>query len=260
MKITFGPTGCFNQVAEAFERWRPGYVPELYQDLFAYHSIAPSSRVLEIGIGTGHATLPILATGCSLTAVELGNRLVALVRKKFQGVPNFTVIQADFQKYEAEEGSYDLIYSASAFHWIPEEEGYTRVFRLLKSGGTFARFAHHLFYRKGQEKLFAAIQQVYAAYMPGSAPSPEYREEDAEFRAAIALKYGFTNIAWHLYHQTLTYTAQEYAAMIGTYSDHIALGKEQCQALCNRVGEAIEAFGGRIIVYDTIDLNLASKP
>lgn len=31
--------------------------------------------------------------------------------------------------------AYDLIYSASAFHWIPEEIGYTKVYKALKPGG-----------------------------------------------------------------------------------------------------------------------------
>ena len=35
----------------------------------------------------------------------------------------------------------DLVYSASAFHWIPEEIGYSKVYEMLKPGGAFARFA-----------------------------------------------------------------------------------------------------------------------
>lgn len=259
MAVHSGLENTFNEVAEAFDRWRTGYVPELYRDLFAYRSIEPSSKVLEIGIGTGQATPPVLATGCSLTAVELGDRLASLTREKFRDVPNLTVVQAAFQDFEAKEESYDLIYAASSFHWIPEETGYSKVFRLLKSGGAFARFAHHPSYKKGQEKLFDAVQRVYAVYMPGSAPLPEYQEENAERRASIALKYGFTDVAWHLYHRTRTYTAREYAAMIGTYSDHIALGEERCRALCEGVREAIDVFGGRIVLYDTMDLELARK-
>ena len=64
-----------------------------------------------------------------------------------------------------------MIYFASAFHWIPEEVEYLKVFKLLKTGGTFARFANNPYKDKGNKPLQKAIQEVYARYMPGSAPS-----------------------------------------------------------------------------------------
>lgn len=178
MTVTEGLETTFNEVADVFDRRRPGYSPELYRDLFSYKPMNPSSRVLEIGIGTGQATEPVLETGCGLTAVELGTGWRP-AGKKFRQYPRFTVVNKSFQDYEAPEGGYDWIFAASSFHWIPEQEGYEKVFRLLKRGGAFARFAHHPSYRRGQEELFAAIQKVYAVYMPGSAPAPEYGEADA---------------------------------------------------------------------------------
>jgi hypothetical protein len=58
----------FNTEAEKHEKMRPGYVSELYEDIFKYISMDESSNVVEIGIGGGQATLPILKTGCKLTA------------------------------------------------------------------------------------------------------------------------------------------------------------------------------------------------
>ena len=49
---------------------RPGYPKELYQDLFAYKPVEAGSRAVEVGIGTGQATRPVLETGCQVTAVE----------------------------------------------------------------------------------------------------------------------------------------------------------------------------------------------
>lgn len=68
MSVIQGLEWTFHTVAEEYNRWRPGYVPELYQDLFAYKPLNKSSSALEIGIGTGQATAPVLETGCALTA------------------------------------------------------------------------------------------------------------------------------------------------------------------------------------------------
>jgi hypothetical protein len=52
----------------------------------------------------------------------------------------------------------------SAFHWIPEEIGYTKVFDMLKSGGVFARFANHPYKDKGREEIHEALQKIYSVY------------------------------------------------------------------------------------------------
>lgn len=83
----------------------------------------------------------------------------------------------------------DLIYSASAFHWIPEEIGYKKVFEILKSGGVFARFANHPYKDKGREEIHEALQKIYSVYMPDSLSPNEYSEDDAKKRADIVQKY-----------------------------------------------------------------------
>lgn len=62
----------FDLEASKYEKMRPGYVKELYDDIFNYHPIYKTSNVIEVGIGGGQATLPFLETGCKLTAVEYG--------------------------------------------------------------------------------------------------------------------------------------------------------------------------------------------
>jgi 16S rRNA A1518/A1519 N6-dimethyltransferase RsmA/KsgA/DIM1 with predicted DNA glycosylase/AP lyase activity len=49
--------------------------------------------VLEVGIGTGQATLPILETSCSLTAIELGYHLAEFSKCKFKNYKKFKKTQ-----------------------------------------------------------------------------------------------------------------------------------------------------------------------
>lgn len=84
MAIIKGLEWTFNTVAEEYDKWSPEYVSELYEDLFDYQPLTLNSEALEVGIGTGQATLPILRTGCKLTAVELGDQLAELTRRKFK--------------------------------------------------------------------------------------------------------------------------------------------------------------------------------
>lgn len=249
----------FNQVSETYDKMRPTYVGELYQDIFNYKEINQKSNVLEIGIGSGQATPPILETGCSLTAIELGDKLAAFAMQKFKNYENFNVHNLAFEDFKAEDNSFDMIYSASAFHWIPEEIGYTKVYKMLKSGGIFARFANHPSRDKEKQELHVAMQKLYSIYMPKAKPAKEYTEEDAKNRAEMSKKYGFVDVTYKLYNRTRTFTSEEYIALLGTYSDHIALEESKRKEFFNKIKREIDNFGGTITMYDTIDLQLSKK-
>ena len=260
MAVLNGLETTFNQVSTEYDKWRPTYVADLYKDIFSTKEITPSSTVLEIGIGTGQATLPFLEKGCSLTAIELGDKLAEFTKEKFKDYPNFKITNIPFQEFEAPPNSFDLIYSASAFHWIPEELGYKKVYELLKSGGVFARFANHPFKDKEKEELHIAMQEIYKRFMPYSLHGTEYSEEDAKKRADISTKYGFIDVAYKLYQRTRTFCARDYIALLGTYSDHIAIEESKRCKFFSEIEAAIHEYGNTITLYDTIDLQLSRKP
>ena len=265
MPVIPGLGWTFDTVASIYAKLRPGYVDALYQAVFAYCPVEADSHAVEVGIGGGQATEPILKTGCTVTAVEPGESFCTLCREKFATYPKFSVINGKFEEIAFPEASCDLVYSASAFHWVPEEIGYRKVFDMLKSGGAFARFANHPWRDKGNPGLAAALDAAYAKYYHiyyRSVPKleDEYTEAQAIRRAEIAEKYGFTDIQHCMYRRTRAFSAQEYVMLLGTYSDHIALPEDVRLPFFRAVEEAIDAHGGTITIYDTIDLQLARKP
>ena len=265
MPVIDGLGWTFNNVAEQYEKYRPGYADDLYKAIFEYCPIKADSNVVEIGIGAGQATLPVLKTGCRLTAVEPGERFSQLCREKFNGYPTFSVINEKFEDAVFDENTVDMVFSASAFHWIPEEIGYKKVFEMLKSGGIFARFANHPFRDKGNPELSEEIDEQYRKYYSvyhgrTHCPPAEYTEKDAEQRSIIAEKYGFTDIQHHMFYRIRTFTAEEYIKLLGTYSDHIVISEPIRSEFFSKIYEAIERYGGRINIYDTMDLQLARKP
>lgn len=263
MPVIKGLEWTFDTVASTYEKLRPGYVDALYQAVFDYISIDEQSNVVEVGSGGGQATAPMLKTGCKLTAVEYGVQFSELLKEKFREYPNFSVITGKFEDKEFQENAFDLVFSASAFHWIPEKTGYEKVFSMLKSGGAFARFANHPFRDKGNPALSNEIDGIYDEYyypFHGKIRKEltEYTLEEAKDRAMIAEKYGFTDIQYALFYRQRFFTAKEYVMLLGTYSDHIAMEETIRTKFFAKIEEAIEKHGG-ITIYDTIDLELARK-
>ena len=260
-----GKGWTFNTVSEIYDKMRPGYPDELYQALFAYAPLDASGAAVEVGIGAGQAAPPVLKTGCALTAVEYGDHLAQVCREKFSDYPRFSVITGKFEDAVLPEDTFDLVYSASAFHWVPEEIGYPKVFRILKSGGAFARFANHPYQAKDNPDLLSEIQRAYAEYYyPYYGKQPrtpaEYTEAQAAERAKIANKYGFTDTRYALFYRQRTLSATEYRALIGTYSDHITIEESVRDRFFDAIEETINRHGGSITIFDTIDLQLARKP
>ena len=78
----------FDDVAAQYADVRPGYPDELFDALVAVTGIGPESALLEIGPGTGQATVPMAARGFAITAVELGGAMARLARGAPRRVPD----------------------------------------------------------------------------------------------------------------------------------------------------------------------------
>jgi ubiquinone/menaquinone biosynthesis C-methylase UbiE len=219
-----------------------------------------ASKVLEVGIGMGQATKPFLDTGCSLTAVDTDEKMISFCNEVFRENPCFSAVASRFEDFEGERETFDLIYSASAFHEVDQEAGYTKAFALLKSGGVFARFSNHPMRAIARPSLSSALQKLYSIYLPQTGTPRPYKEAQAQKRAEIALKYGFTEIGSQRYYQTRTYTTEEFLAYLATDEDHLQMSETKRTAFFNEIRKTLEHYGGKVTLYDTIDLQIAKKP
>jgi len=202
MLIIKGLEWTFDTVAAKYEKMRPGYVAELYQEIFDYIPISEDSNVIEVGSGGGQATEPLLKTGCKLTAIEYGREFSSLLQNKFREYPKFEVITGKFEETELESNTYDLIFSASAFHWVPEEIGYRKVLKeyteeetrksaLIAGRYGFSDITYSLFYR---ERVFSAKEytELLGTYSDHIAIEETMRNEFFEKISNTIDKYGGT--------------------------------------------------------------------
>jgi len=249
----------FDEDERNYEQIRPGYEDALYDAVFSYSGIGVESETLEIGIGTGQATLPFLNRGCRVTAVELGEKLAAFSRKKFADFERFALRHGDFMEVPLEAEQYDLVYAATAFHWLPPE-AHGKVWDLLKPGGTVALFWNRPFVNKLDDPSNAASRKVYDIHRPGERPrKTPWSMEDCEPRRQELLRAGFSDVEVHLFHRIRSLSTEQYIALINTYSDHRALPQETRQAFEQDMRKALEQVGGTIRIYDTMDLYLGRK-
>ncbi|MCL4562258.1 MAG: class I SAM-dependent methyltransferase, partial [Chloroflexi bacterium] len=130
----------FDRVAELYDRYRPAYPEPLIEFILSASAIPPGGRILEIGSGPGKATLAFARRGYAMLCIEPGQNLAALAAKKVAGFPGVSFAVTRFEDWQETPGEFDLVISASAFHWVTPEIGYAKASRALKPGGSLALF------------------------------------------------------------------------------------------------------------------------
>ena len=245
----------FDTIPEQFDKFRPRYCAELFSDLIAYAGIGSGKAVLELGPGTGQATDPILDTGCDYHAIELGENLYAMMKRKYGNDRNFSIINGDFITYDFGARKFDMIYSAATIQWIPEDVAFSKTFDLLKPGGVLAMMFTKADYKTPNEDLYNKIQQVYDEFFK---PETEYMH--GSFHYTHAPDYGYVNLEKHEYYGKREFTADEYVAFCGTHCDHIVIPEPYKSKFFDGLRKAVREAGDKIVFYDTFMLFVAKKP
>lgn len=91
----------FDAAAPGYEDARPVAPAEVFDDLVEHARLGPGARLLEIGCGTGQATLPLAERGFSILAVELGANLAEVARRKLAPFPDVEIVTSSFEDWDS---------------------------------------------------------------------------------------------------------------------------------------------------------------
>jgi SAM-dependent methyltransferase len=220
----------FDRAADLYERARPGYPVELIDDVVALAELGPRSRVVEIGCGTGKATLPLAERGLQIICVELGASLAAIAKRKLAPFPGVEIVNADFETWRPEQADYDAAVAFTAFHWIPPDQRYPSVAAVLREGGALAVAMVHHVVTEDSDPFFSEVQADYEAVGRGGEP-PGPPEEVEDFGAEMEASGLFRVVAERRYEWEMEYTADAYVDVLGTYSNHLMQEEEARERL-----------------------------
>jgi SAM-dependent methyltransferase len=233
----------FGEDAELYDRVRPTYPPGLYDELAALLGKMSRPRVLEIGCGTGQATRPMLERGWSVKAVELSPELGQVARAK---LPELEVIIADFDNWPLPAERFDLVISATAFHWLDPLTRVAKSADALRPGGVLAVVStHHV---AGRDPFFVEVQECYERFMPGADKGEKLLQPDEVPADSSELDASdrFGPMEFRRYVWDETYTTAEYLDLLSSYSGHRALTAEARDRLYDCIGARIDAAGGSV--------------
>lgn len=185
----------FGSAAHTYDRVRPGPPAALVEDLVA---LAPA-RVLDVAAGTGKVAGALAARGLDVLGVETDPRMAALAPVPVEIAP--------FEDWDDAGRTFELVTCADAWHWLHPERREAKLARVAR--GMFVRLwgFHEL-----EPELLATVDAIHARLAPHIRPpghpfSPAW-EVDGEER---------------VYRWDATLTAEDWLALVGTYSGHAVL-------------------------------------
>ena len=126
-----GRATSFADVADAYERARPGYPEQAVRWLVGDEPC----DVVDLGAGTGKLTRTLVELGHRVTAVE---PLAEMLRELGVAVPEATAVEGSAEQIPVPDASTDVVVCAQAFHWFDHNAALPEIARVLRPGGYLA--------------------------------------------------------------------------------------------------------------------------
>ncbi len=239
----------FDEVAALYDAVRPGYPLEVYDDIRALSGVPDGGDILEIGCGTGQATLPFAQRGYHIRCIELGAELAGIARHNLAAYPQVEISIGAFETEPLLEAAFDLVISATAFHWVVPTS-YPKLARVLRPQGTIALFWNKHIASEVDGGFFDCVQEVYRQHAPelyGEGKGLPTTDELPDESASLAATGLFGDFTVRQYPWVAHYDAASYVNLLNTYSDHRTLPANRRQRLYAGITAIINgAFGGQI--------------
>ncbi|MGC9666991.1 class I SAM-dependent methyltransferase [Planosporangium sp. 12N6] len=233
----------FGEVADEYDRIRPGYPAVLIDDVLSYARLGEVAA-LEVGAGTGKATLAFAARGVGITAVEPDAAMAAVLARRASGRSDVVVRVCGFEEYVPEQ-PFGLLFSAQAWHWTDPAVRWQRAAAALVPGGTLALFWNGD--RPADPAVVAEIVAAHRKYAPEIVPDTG-PVDDAGLVTSwpypeLESSPQFDDLSPRLYRSQRTLTASDYVAYLSTQSAYRMLDEAArtrlFETIVRRVGDCV---------------------
>ena len=244
----------FESSALDYHQFRPNYPDMIINELVALSNLKSSSRLLEVGCGTGKATISLAARGYLIDCIDPGRSLIAFARRNCRSWPNVTFQVNRFEDAQIETGHYDLLYAAQAFHWVDPKIRLQKAASVLKPDGCLG-----LLYNYPGKQKDPLIEVLAAAVLDASDSlmKPwDYFEEIANWKNEIESCDLFRDLSIVKHRWEIQYNSSSYTGLSRTYSDFMSLPERARRKVTDRLRELIKGNGGFVTrSYDCVLLH-----
>jgi SAM-dependent methyltransferase len=244
----------FGVMAEAYERFRPGY-PVVLVDMVMTYAGQPVRTALEIGAGTGKATRLFAQRGLTVTATEPDGAMLAELLKHVPA--NVTTVQAAFEDLRPGH-SYGLVYAAAALHWTDPEGRWSRIAARLEPGGVFASFGGPA--QLADPAVQEAVRAARAPFLESDeVPSPDGTPPGHDMQwpgTELRRSEWFADVQQFVIDRRLKMSARDYVGHLSTISAYLELAASEQEQVYSQI---LQVLPETVEVAADITVHLARR-
>jgi SAM-dependent methyltransferase len=236
----------FDDSPELYDRSRPVPPQPLFDDLVTLARLEPGARLVEVGCGTGQATLQLAERGYEIVGIELGESLADFTRRKLSPFPRVTIVTSSFEEWNPAGELFDAVVAFNSFHWIDPELRFAKPAEVLRKGAALAVVGMRFVAHDEADPVWLALQQDYEAVAGLCEPrihSGDVKDRSVEFETSGY----FRNVSARHYRWDVTFGADDYIALLSTSSWHRRLDDDVRRTLFERIHRRISARAERTI-------------
>jgi ubiquinone/menaquinone biosynthesis C-methylase UbiE len=202
--MTAAPARPFDGWATEYDRYRPGYPDALFDEISSRLDLPAAARIVDLGAGTGIATLAMARRGWRPTAVEPGAAMLERLRDSARSIGRMVeTVEAKAEETGLPDAAFDLATAAQAFHWFDRPTAVAEMARIVRPGGGAALFWNVR--RADASPIVADYERLIERFF-GDAGIGQYLQHGAEAEAeAIRAAFASTDAF-----EGLTYSAPEH--------------------------------------------------
>ena len=155
-------TWDYTSLAQAYAG-RPPYAQSAIDEIVSLAGVAPGDRVCDVGAGTGHMSVELVARGLAVDAVEPNDAMREIGRERLADAP-VAWFEARGEDTERPGRAYPLVTFGSSFNVVDAGQALAEVARILRRPGHVAMLWNH---RDLDDPLQAEIEAAIASRIPG---------------------------------------------------------------------------------------------
>jgi SAM-dependent methyltransferase len=244
----------FGAVARDYDRARPSYTAEMVDDIVA---LLPGRDVVEVGAGTGKATVLFAGRGLAMTCVEPDPDMAAVLVENTRVFGNVGVMVSSFEDFQP-AGLYDGLLAAQSWHWTSRAHRWEKAASMLREGGLIALFWNRE--QSHRSPLLSAVADVYRQHgLNGSNQGSPDLTPPAWPRDEMEQQPTLTGIEVRTYESVHSYSTAAWLAYAASTSNLLILQPAQREAILADVAKVIDDAGGVLEVHRRCDLYLARR-
>jgi SAM-dependent methyltransferase len=239
----------FEAGAAEYERLRPEFPEALFASIRDRAGHRLTGRVLEVGAGTGRATLPLVRLGASIDVVEPSADMLSVLSDRLDAEgysDRVNLRQATFEDVDP-QARYDMVVAAQSFHWTDPTMRWSRLGSLIRPDGRAFLFWNGWSLNPAVHDI-AAVKRLYRSRAAGLQPDTEdHRSGPSWVESEIDAAPGIYLADTTCYDWDWRLPIQDYLGLLMTTSQYAvadpAVRRELFAALAEVLGTGVELNG-----------------